>query len=79
MGVDRALQVDARETKHTWYNSSSSERTSWFIESTAGTESVSGSTSPSPEMLSMRARMCMRPDARRAMTSTHPILVRPVS
>ena len=67
VGVDRALQVDARETKRTWYNLSSSKRTSWFMESTAGTESVSGSTSPSLTMgtFSMRARMCVRPDASR--------------
>lgn len=47
------------------------------MDSTAGTEIVSGSTSPGPTMgtFSMRARMRVRPDARRATTSTHPILV----
>lgn len=46
------------------------------MDSIAGTEKTSGSTSPGPTMgtFSIRANMRVRPDARRAVTSTHPIL-----
>jgi hypothetical protein len=46
------------------------------MDSIAGTENTSGSTSPGPTIgtFSIRANMRVKPDARRAVTSTHPIL-----